>query len=318
MKQADDEGRLAQVLVAPIISESAMVAESRTAVTLSRLLRDATKPEIKAAVELMFKVEVGVACSPSTKGARPSASAAPSAAVTTSQGLRVPEDRSGTQPLRGGCVIMAVVKLKPTSPGRRGMVKVVREHLHKGKAQASLLEPQFQHAGPQQQRPHHHAPQGRRPQAPLPRGRLPSQQGRHSAKVERIEYDPNRTAHIALVCYADGERRYIIAPRGVEVGTTLVQRCRGADHAPATRCPSATSRSGSTIHCIEMLPARGAQIARSAGTSADAAGARGHLRAGAPALGRSAQDHIECRATIGEVSNEDTACASTVRLARAA
>ena len=86
------------------------------------------------------------------------------------------------------------------------------------------------------------------------------------AKVERIEYDPNRTAHIALVCYADGERRYIIAPRGLEVGATVLSGAEAPIKAGNT-LPIRNIPVGSTIHCVEMLPGKGAQIARSAGTS---------------------------------------------------
>ena len=117
---------------------------------------------------------------------------------------------------------MAVIKIKPTSPGRRGMVKVTRDNLHKGAGYAPLLEPQFQKAGRNNNghitvrhkgggnKHHYRVIDFRRNKDGIP------------AKVERIEYDPNRTAHIALLCYADGERRYIIAPRGVEVGATLL------------------------------------------------------------------------------------------------
>ncbi len=87
------------------------------------------------------------------------------------------------------------------------------------------------------------------------------------AKVERIEYDPNRTAHIALVCYADGERRYIIAPRGLEVGATIVSGSEAPIRAGNT-LPIRNIPVGSTIHCIELKPGAGAQIARSAGASA--------------------------------------------------
>src|SRR5690606_2347156 len=117
---------------------------------------------------------------------------------------------------------MPLVKLKPTSPGRRSMVKVVHPELHKGAPYAPLLQKQIQKAGRNNNghittrhrggghKQHYRMVDFRRNKDGI------------SAKVERIEYDPNRTAHIALVCYADGERRYIIAPRGLEVGATLV------------------------------------------------------------------------------------------------
>ena len=116
---------------------------------------------------------------------------------------------------------MAVIKMKPTSPGQRAVVKVTRDHLFKGAPYAPLLEPQFQKAGRNNNdhittrhkggghKHHYRVVDFRRSKDGIP------------AKVERIEYDPNRTAHIALVCYADGERAYIIAPRGLEVGATI-------------------------------------------------------------------------------------------------
>ena len=161
---------------------------------------------------------------------------------------------------------MAVIKVKPTSPGRRAVVKVVHKHLHKGAPEASLLEPQKQNAGRNNNghitmrhkggghKHHYRVVDFLRNKDGIP------------AKVETIEYDPNRTAHIALVCYADGERRYVIAPRGLEAGATLLS---GAD-APikaGNTLPIRNIPVGSTIHCVEMLPGKGAQIARSAGTS---------------------------------------------------
>ncbi|HMN22826.1 MAG TPA: 50S ribosomal protein L2, partial [Ottowia sp.] len=162
---------------------------------------------------------------------------------------------------------MAIIKIKPTTPGRRGTVKVSRQHLHKGEGFAPLLEPQFQQAGRNNHgrittrhkggghRHHYRVVDFRRNKDGIP------------AKVERIEYDPNRSAHLALVCYADGERRYIIAPRGVEVGTQLVSGAEAPIRVGNT-LPIRNIPVGSTIHCIELKPGAGAQVARSAGTSA--------------------------------------------------
>ncbi len=122
--------------------------------------------------------------------------------------------------------------------------------------------------------------------------------------METIEYDPNRTAHIALICYADGERAYIIAPRGLQLGQTVVN----GSEAPikiGNTLPIRNIPVGTTVHCVEMLPGKGAQIARSAGGSAmllarDGTYAQMRLRSG-----EIRRVHIECRATIGEVSNEE-------------
>src|SRR5690606_34530752 len=157
---------------------------------------------------------------------------------------------------------MALVKVKPTSPGRRGMIKVVHSELHKGAPHAALLEKKSRSSGRNNNghitvrhrggghKQHYRIVDFRRNKDGIP------------AKVERLEYDPNRSAHIALVCYADGERRYIIAPRGLEVGATIVSGqdapIRAGNTLPIRNIPV-----GQTIHCIEMLPGKGAQIARS-------------------------------------------------------
>ena len=199
---------------------------------------------------------------------------------------------------------MAVIQIKPTSPGRRGMVKVTRDHLHKGDAYAPLLEPQFQKAGRNNNghittrhkggghKHHYRVVDFKRNKDGIP------------ANVERIEYDPNRTAHIALVCYADGERRYIIAPRGLEVGATILSGAEAPIRVGSTM-PIRNIPVGSTIHCIELKIGAGAQLARSAGASATL-GARGGACARVRMRsGEVRRIHIECRATIGEVSNEE-------------
>ena len=197
---------------------------------------------------------------------------------------------------------MAVIKIKPTSPGRRGAVKISRDHLHKGEGFAPLLEPQFQHAGRNNHgrittrhkggghRHHYRVIDFRRDKDGIP------------AKVERIEYDPNRSAHIALVCYADGERRYIIAPRGVEVGSQLMSGSEAPIRAGNT-LPIRNIPVGSTIHCIELKAGAGAQMARSAGTSATLLAREGTYAQLRMRSGEVRRVHIECRATIGEVAN---------------
>jgi large subunit ribosomal protein L2 len=151
---------------------------------------------------------------------------------------------------------MAVIKLKPTSPGRRGVVKVTRDHLYKGEPFAPLLEPQFQKSGRNNNghittrhkggghKHHYRVVDFRRNKDAIP------------AKVERIEYDPNRTAHIALVCYADGERRYIIAPRNLEVGASLISGSEAPIRVGNT-LPIRNIPVGSTIHCIELQAGQG-------------------------------------------------------------
>ena len=199
---------------------------------------------------------------------------------------------------------MPLQKLKPTSPGRRAMVKVVHPHLHKGEAYAPLLEKKSKTAGRNNNgrittrhmggghKQHYRLIDFKRNKDGVP------------AKVETIEYDPNRSAHIALVCYADGERAYIIAPRGLQVGQQLIN----GSEAPikiGNTLPIRNIPVGTTVHCIEMQAGKGAQIARSAGSSAmllarDGAYAQMRLRSG-----EIRRVNIECRATVGEVSNEE-------------
>jgi large subunit ribosomal protein L2 len=199
---------------------------------------------------------------------------------------------------------MAIVKVKPTSPGRRGVVKVVHKHLHKGSPYAPLLESQSSTGGRNNNghittrhrggahKHHYRLVDFRRNKDNIP------------AKVEHIEYDPNRTAHIALLCYADGERRYIIAPRGIRAGAILLSGSEAPIKAGNT-LPIRNIPVGTTIHCIEMQPGKGAQIARSAGTSAMLLAREGVYAQLRLRSGEIRKIHVDCRATIGEVSNEE-------------
>jgi large subunit ribosomal protein L2 len=200
---------------------------------------------------------------------------------------------------------MAVVKVKPTSPGRRGVVKVVHKHLHKGAPEASLLEPQKQNAGRNNRGviTMRHKGGGHKHHYRVVDFKRSDKDG-IAAKVERIEYDPNRTAHIALLCYADGERRYIVAPRGLEAGATVIAGAEAPIKAGNT-LPIRNIPVGSIIHCVEMLPGKGAQIARSAGTSVTLMAREGAYAQLRLRSGEVRRIHIDCRATIGEVSNEE-------------
>ncbi|KND56712.1 LSU ribosomal protein L2p (L8e) [Candidatus Paraburkholderia kirkii] len=196
------------------------------------------------------------------------------------------------------------MKVKPTSPGRRAMVKIVNKDLHKGKPHAALLDTQSKSAGRNNNgrittrhqggghKQHYRIVDFRRNKDGIP------------AKVERLEYDPNRSANIALVLYADGERRYIIAPKGVTVGTQLMSGSEAPIRAGNT-LPIRNIPVGTTIHCIEMLPGKGAQMARSAGTSAMLLAREGVYAQVRLRSGEIRRVHVECRATIGEVGNEE-------------
>ena len=199
---------------------------------------------------------------------------------------------------------MAVVKLKPTSPGRRSMVKVVNRDLYKGRPVDALTTSKKRISG-RNNLGHittRHRGGGHKRQYRIVDFRR--QKDGIPAKVERIEYDPNRSANLALLCYADGERRYIIAPRGVAVGAELMSGAE-APIKPGNTLPIRNIPVGSTVHCIEMLPGKGAQIARSAGGSAQLLAREGTYAQMRLRSGEIRRVHIECRATIGEVGNEE-------------
>lgn len=199
---------------------------------------------------------------------------------------------------------MALVKKKPTTPGQRGMVKIVTPGLWKGKPHFPLLESQIRGSG----RNHHgritvrHKGGGHKQQYRLidfKRNKL-----NIPAVVERIEYDPNRTAHIALLCYADGERRYMIAPKGLVAGMQVLS----SSEAPIKVGNSLPLRNipvGTTIHCIEMSPGKGAQLARSAGASVQLLGREGIYAQLRLRSGEIRKVHMDCKATIGEVGNSE-------------
>ncbi|MEO6696383.1 MAG: 50S ribosomal protein L2 [Gammaproteobacteria bacterium] len=199
---------------------------------------------------------------------------------------------------------MALVKTKPTSAGRRFVVKVVTPGLHKGDPHAPLLEKQIRGSGRNN----------------LGRVTVRHQGGGHkqhyriidfkrdkdgiAGRVERIEYDPNRSAHIALVLYADGERRYIIAPKGVAAGSELMS---GADAPikPGNCLPIRNIPVGSTVHCIEMQPGKGAQLARSAGAAVQLVAREGEHATLRLRSGEIRKVPTDCRATLGEVGNSE-------------
>jgi large subunit ribosomal protein L2 len=199
---------------------------------------------------------------------------------------------------------MALVKMKPTSPGRRAMVKVVNADLHKGEPVAALVESQKRGSGRNNNghittrhkggghKQHYRVIDFRRDKDGIP------------AKVERLEYDPNRSANIALLLYADGERCYIIAPKGVTAGTQLLNGVE-APIKPGNCLPIRNIPVGTTIHCIEMQPGKGAQIARSAGTGVQLLAREGIYAQLRLRSGEIRRVHIDCRATIGEVGNEE-------------
>lgn len=200
---------------------------------------------------------------------------------------------------------MAIVKCKPTSPGRRFVVKVVNQELHKGAPYAPLLEKKSKTGGRNNNGriTTRHIGGGHKQHYRLVDFRRNDKDG-IPATVERIEYDPNRTAHIALLMYADGERRYIIAPKGVSAGDQLVAGIM-APIKPGNSLQLRNIPVGSTVHGIELKPGKGAQIARSAGASAQLIAREGVYVTLRLRSGEMRKVLAECRATLGEVSNSE-------------
>ena len=198
---------------------------------------------------------------------------------------------------------MAVIKAKPTSPGRRFVISV-KSDLHKGKPHKALLEKKSKNGG----RNNH--------------GRITvrHQGGGHKqfyriidfkrkklnvpGTVERLEYDPNRTAHIALIKYIDGERRYILAPSKIKVGDQVLSSEK-TEINPGNAMLLEHVPLGTNVHCVEMKPGKGAQIARSAGTSARVVAKEGIYTTLRLQSGEMRKILSACMATIGVVSNQE-------------
>ena len=199
---------------------------------------------------------------------------------------------------------MAVTKSKPTSPGRRFVVKVVSPELHKGGPYKPLLEPLSKSGGRNNAGRITTRHRGGGHKQHYRRIDFKRNKDGIASVVERLEYDPNRTANIALLKYADGERRYIIAPRGVKKGDALMS----GSSSPIRAGNAMELRNvpvGSVVHCIELKPGKGAQIARSAGCSAQLVAREGTYATLRLRSGEMRRVLAECRATLGEVSNSE-------------
>jgi large subunit ribosomal protein L2 len=199
---------------------------------------------------------------------------------------------------------MPLVKAKPTSPGRRFVVQVATPGLHKGSPYEPLVEKKSKTGG---RNGHGRITVRHRGGGHKQRYRVIDFKRNKDGvpgRVERVEYDPNRSAHIALLLYADGERRYIIAPRGVSAGSELVS---GSDAPikPGNALPLQNIPVGTTVHCVELKPGKGAQIARSAGASCQLVAREGRYATLRLRSGEMRKVASECRATIGEVGNAE-------------
>jgi len=199
---------------------------------------------------------------------------------------------------------MALIKLRPRTPGTRGQVRINRSHLYKGKPHTALTTKKQKTGGRNNfgRITTRHIGGGSRQKYRLIDFRR--DKDGIAGTVERIEYDPNRTAHIALVRFADGERRYILAAKGMTQGDEVRS---GAD-APIKAGNAMSLRHipvGSLVHNVELKPGKGGQLARSAGSSAQYTAREGvyaYLRMKSTEIRRV---HIDCRATLGEVSNDE-------------
>lgn len=199
---------------------------------------------------------------------------------------------------------MALLKAKPTSPGRRFVVSVRNDELHKGAPHAPLLEKKSKSGGRNNagRITTRHRGGGHKQRYRI----VDFKRNKDSvtATVERLEYDPNRSANIALVLYADGERRYIIAPRGLTAGSTI-QSGEDAPIKPGNSLPLRNIPLGTQVHCIELRPGKGAQIARAAGAAVQLVAREGRYATLRLRSGEMRKVPAECRATIGEVGNAE-------------
>jgi large subunit ribosomal protein L2 len=197
-----------------------------------------------------------------------------------------------------------VFKAKPTSPGRRFVVSVRHDDLHKGAPHKPLLEKKTKTGGRNNN--------GRITTRHIGGGhkqhyrKIDFKRNKEgiSGTVERLEYDPNRTANIALILYADGERRYIIAPKDLKAGDAVLSGLNTAIQ-PGNTMPLRNIPLGSVVHCVEMKPGKGAQIARSAGTSVQLVAREGRYATLRLRSGEMRKVLSDCKATLGEVSNSE-------------
>src|SRR3954462_15881278 len=199
---------------------------------------------------------------------------------------------------------MPLVKVKPTSPGRRALVKVVTSELHKGDPHWPLTRSQIPGSGR-----HTHCRVTMRHHGGGHKHHLRIIDFRRNkdgvaATVERLESSPKRSAHLALLLYADGERRYVIAAKGVQAGTQLMSGSEAAIK-PGNALPLRNIPVGTIVHCVEMLPGKGAQLARSAGAGVQVLAREGAYAQLRLRSGEIRKVHVDCRATIGEVGNEE-------------
>ena len=199
---------------------------------------------------------------------------------------------------------MALIKAKPTSPGRRFVVKAKSAGLYKGEPYEPLLEKKTRKGGRNnagrittRHRGGGHKQRYRVVDFKRDKDGVPG-------RVERIEYDPNRSAHLALVLYVDGERRYIIGPKGVSAGDEVMSGASAAIK-PGNTLPLRNIPLGTVVHCVELKPSKGAQVARSAGAGVQLIAREGPFATLRLRSGELRRVRVDCRATVGEVGNSE-------------
>ena len=199
---------------------------------------------------------------------------------------------------------MAIIVKKPNTPGQRGMTVLDYSDLTKKKPEKSLTETRKKNAGRNNQGRITVRHQGGAVKRKYRLIDFKRNKKDIPGKVASIEYDPNRTANIALINYRDGEKRYILAPKGLQVGDTVVSG-ENVDIKTGNALPIMNIPVGTVIHNIELRPGKGGELARSAGTSAQILGREGNYVMVRLSSGEQRKVLGTCMATVGEVGNED-------------
>jgi large subunit ribosomal protein L2 len=199
---------------------------------------------------------------------------------------------------------MAIRKHKPTSPGRRFATWQDRAELTRGEPEKSLTEGLSKSGGRNSKGRVTSRHRGGGAKRRYRRIDFKRRKDGVPAKVASIEYDPNRSAYIALLHYADGEKRYILAPARLRVGATVMSG-EGADIQPGNCLPLRSVPTGTTVHNVELLPGRGGQMGRSAGTAIEVMAKEGRFATLRLPSGEMRIVPVECRATIGAIGNAE-------------
>ena len=291
------------MLLAPVISEKSygMIAE-RGKYTF-RVHPDAHKTQIRQAVEKLFSVDVldvnviTMPAKPKRRGMHVGL------AARLEEGDRHDRRRTDHRRFRRGCRQWPYASSSRPRPAAGSCRCPTSSEITTVEPEKSLLAPVLEEGRPQQQRPDHDAPPGRRPQAPLPDHRLQARpRTACPPRSHSIEYDPNRSARIALLHYADGEKRYILAPLRLTVGAT-VESGPNVDIRPGNALPLASIPTGTTVHNVELRPGQGGKMVRSAGGSAQLVAKEGGMALLRLPSGEMRRVQATCRATIGQLGN---------------